>query len=544
MNILNANNMKILKQLWILGLISLAAISCDEDELLTEEPLDFLNSETILVDRGGFETAITGIHQAVRNEPNFYANHLGTDIATTGPPGTAAWRNYSNTLTPVDGAVRNIWNWAYEDVLPRANIIVEFAERPQAEWASDEEKNAIVAEARFFRAYILNLLANTYGGVPIVEEVAKGPKLDFVRSTRQEVLEFAAEDLRFASLWLPTEVAQEGRIVKAAADHLLAEVYISLGDYDNAIASATAVIGSGLYNLMTVRFGSVADEPGDPYSDMFKDGNQNRSSGNMEMIWAIQIEFETPGGVGNARGNDWVRRWGPRYWALRAPDGVQNILQEPFGRGTASVRPGNYVLFDIWNSDWHNDIRNSENNIRRRWFWNNPGSEFFGQEITDFSSVDSMLFFPAFRKIEGEALAGVSFGRTFTDIPKMRLAETYLLRAEAHFLNNSPDLAAADVNMVRDRANATPVSPGEVDLDYILDERARELIIEETRRRTLVRMGKLVERVRIYNIRQDTRESILGHHRWFPIPQSAIDSNLEAVLEQNIGYDNGTFVNE
>ncbi len=538
------NPIKVPRPLWMLGLTIMTAISCDEDDLLSEEPLDFLNSDVILVDRAGFETTITSIHQAVRDEPNFYSTHIGTDIATTGVPGAAQWRNYSATLTPVNGGVVNVWNWAYEDVLPRANIIIEFAERPEAAWASEEEKNAIVAEARFFRAYIFNLLANTFGGVPIVEEVAKGPKLDFVRSTRQQVLEFAAEDLRFASQWLPTEVALDGRIAKAAADHLLTEVYISLGNYDDAIASATAVIESGLYNLMTGRFGSVADEPGDPYSDMFRDGNQNRSAGNREMIWAIQVEFETPGGTGRARGNDWVRRWGPRYWALRAPDGVQNILQEPFGRGIATVRPNTYTLFDIWNGDWDNDIRNSENNIRRRWFWNNPESEFFGEEITDLTDIDTMIFFPAFRKIEGLALQGVNFGRTFTDIPKMRLAETYLLRAEAHFLKGSSDQAAADINVVRGRANATPVAPGEVDLDYILDERARELIIEETRRRTLVRMGKLVERVRIYNIREDTRESIEEHHRWYPIPQRAIDSNLEAVLEQNVGYDNGTFVNE
>ncbi len=118
----------------------------------------------------------------------------------------------------------------------------------------------------------------------------------------------------------------------------------------------------------------------------------------------------------------------------------------------------------------------------------------------------------------------------------MRLAETYLLRAEAHLLNGNAQNAADDINEVRSRANATPVTAVEVTLDYILDERARELTIEEPRRKTLARMGKLVERVRKYNMRQSTRESIQDYHQWFPIPQRAIDANQGAVLEQNPGY--------
>jgi len=90
--------------------------------------------------------------------------------------------------------------------------------------------------------------------------------------------------------------------------------------------------------------------------------------------------------------------------------------------------------------------------------------------------------------------------------------------------------------VVRSRANTSPVDPSEVDLDYILDERARELITEEPRRRTLVRMGKLVERVKMYSIRDLTKNSVQPHHRWWPIPQTAIDANLDAVLEQTPGY--------
>jgi hypothetical protein len=116
------------------------------------------------------------------------------------------------------------------------------------------------------------------------------------------------------------------------------------------------------------------------------------------------------------------------------------------------------------------------------------------------------------------------------------LAETYLLRAEAYMHKNDLVKAAADINKVRERAQAKPVAPAQVDLDYILDERARELITEEPRHRTLVRTGKLVERVRKYNMRADTRATIQDKHAFWPIPQTAIDANFSKKLDQNPGY--------
>jgi hypothetical protein len=100
--------------------------------------------------------------------------------------------------------------------------------------------------------------------------------------------------------------------------------------------------------------------------------------------------------------------------------------------------------------------------------------------------------------------------------------------------------AADDINEVRNRANATPCIVGEVTMDYILDERARELLIEEPRRKTLARTGTLVERVKRYNMRISTRETIQDYHQWFPIPQSAIDANKGTKFGQNYGYPDAT----
>ena len=88
--------------------------------------------------------------------------------------------------------------------------------------------------------------------------------------------------------------------------------------------------------------------------------------------------------------------------------------------------------------------------------------------------------------------------------------------------------------MVRGRVNAAPVAPANVDIDYILDERARELCWEEIRLLTLMRLGKLVERVRKYN--HVTQDNILDHQNLWPIPSGEIETNSEAELVQNPGY--------
>lgn len=116
----------------------------------------------------------------------------------------------------------------------------------------------------------------------------------------------------------------------------------------------------------------------------------------------------------------------------------------------------------------------------------------------------------------------------------MRLGETYLLLAEAQFRQGRNADAAASINMIRNRAHATPVQPGEVTLDYILDERARELTAEELRRLTLIRTNTLVSRVRKYNPKVAPTISDFNIH--LPIPQSEIDVNKDAVLTQNDGY--------
>ncbi len=420
----------------------------------------------------------------------------------------------------------------------------------------------------FFRGYTYNFLVNIYGGVPIVDARLTEPKFDFVRSSRLEVLNFIANDLEQAAELLPVEV-EDGRVSKAAAYHLLSEVYISLGletgevsYYDDAIEAATMVIDKqvGDYELMTSRFGPASSEPGDVFSDLHSWGQVNRSSGNKEVIFAWQLESFT---IGGGVGNNWPRYWAPEYDKIVSPNGFGNSAADSLLRGIGVNSPTNFVKYDMWDLDW-NDIRNSKYNIRRTFYYNNPAdTEYFGQPIKTARGTNGKLYivendgvtltnieldtlrqyYPWIRKIDGEAFEdNVASGRSSKDIIRMRLAETYLLRAEAYFRKGNLAEAAEDINVVRNRANAVLIVAEDVTEDFILDERARELLVEEPRLRTLIRMDRLVDRVRKYNSAPDTPggvssgNTIQGHNRVWPIPQHVIDANTQGEFEQNPGY--------
>mgnify|MGYP001181857314 FL=1 len=130
-------------------------------------------------------------------------------------------------------------------------------------------------------------------------------------------------------------------------------------------------------------------------------------------------------------------------------------------------------------------------------------------------------------------------GGTYADQYMFRLAETYLIRAEAYLGLNNTALAADDINVVRARSNAAPVAPANVDIDYILDERMRELGVEEKRLLTLTRLGKVFDRIKKCNPYYDGANggsAVQAHNNLIAIPQAQIERNRGAVLTQNPGY--------
>jgi starch-binding outer membrane protein, SusD/RagB family len=554
-----ATNMKTIKYFLLLFLLVFSA-SCNEEEWLNETPLDFYAPDNSFVTEADFTSAIARLYENVSvdlydlNGEVQRAMYYPTDIAVDAIDIAHDLNSYKDKLFPNRLEVQNLWSSMYGIVFD-ANVIIERIENEKVNIASETKKNALKAEAMFFRAFAYRVLGTVYGGVPIVLEEITSPKRDFVRASRDQVWAKCVEDLAFATQNLPeiTNVAADGRISKAVAWHLLSEIYLNQKNWDSAIDAATQVISNPNFQLMTQRFGKNKDQVGDPYSDLFKRDNQNRSSGNREGLWVNQYEYLVTGGGTSPA---WPRFLVPLYWQLKGPDNV-NLFTGPNtqfgGRGIGWYAPTPYMQQTVWQNDFKNDLRNAPYAIIRDIKANNPASPYFGRNIVEsgaiaqfpntlerwwnviFAKVGMVNEFPDEFVIDpATGLLNNSANNTFTDNYVFRLAETYLLRAEAYLGKGDKALAAADINAVRSRSKASAVAAVDVTLDYILDERARELCWEELRLLTLMRTEKLVERVRKYN--PVSKDFMLDHQNLWPIPAREIETNTEAKLEQNPGY--------
>lgn len=564
-------NLKINKII-LLVILATMGFSCGEN-YLKEVPLDQFSPENLLTNESGYDAAVIALYEGARQEHTIASNNfeymtVATDLTQWGRNDSRGNKDYSLLNSNLDATIV-YWDWAYKQMIVRANMVLENIDNQKLVIA-EEARGNIKGQALFFRAYTYNFLANIYGGVPIVDKRLTEPKFDFVRNTRVEVLSFVAKDLELATQLLPKEV-EDGRIPRAAAYHLLSEVYISLGMetkdasyYDKSVSAATKVISkdAGDYQLMTSRFGKASSKPGDVFSDVFADGQINKSEGNKEVMWAWQFESFTPGGSNTtSMANNSIRYWGPEYDKIKTPNGSANLACDSVGRGIGVNSPNNYVKYDIWKLD-SKDIRNSKYNIRRVFYFNNPADpKYLGKPIKTgrksgklyvmkddgtFTNIELdtlRQYYPYIRKIDGAAFNNdILSGNTAKDFSRMRVAETYLLRAEAYFRKGDLVSAATDINTIRSRAKAINIAAQDVTEDFILDERARELLVEEPRLRTLIRMGRLVDRVRKYNSAPSVAggvssgATIQDFNKFWPIPQKVIDSNTGAKFQQNPGY--------
>jgi starch-binding outer membrane protein, SusD/RagB family len=534
-------------------------------------PLDFFSPENSFKTMNNFESSLTDLYARVRSihfgqiSDSHFMMFLGTDIARNARMDNNRWGNYDIYCVPTNGIIEYWWDNWYK-IISNANTIINRLEGAEL---TDEQKKQVTAEAKFFRALSYRYLVHLYGGVPLITEEISAPKTDLVRASKEEVLNQIVSDLTEAVQNLPaiSNVA-DGKVSNLVASHYLAETYIALGKYTEAITAASLVIDDPATSLMTSRFGTKANvTPGDPFWDLFQVGNQNRKTGNTEALWVAQMEIDVPGGLletSSFNYNSLERYAGPvAYLTFKDPDGKEGSILKPQsdynsgGRGVSFMSNTNYFLYNIWESDWDTDSRNASHNIHRDYVYTSPASAYYGKSaVLPDGKLNSPTWksqnwrwYPYPTKIttagdhpdavfedKTKLILKASAGTTFRDMYILRLAETYLLRAEAHLAKGDKTSTAADINMVRARSNATPVAAGDVTIDYILDERARELVYEEDRRITLQRLGKLVERVRLYN--ELNGDEIKDHMGIWPIPFAEIEANKDAVLEQNPGYAN------
>lgn len=535
-----------MKKILSIAVVSVLMLSSCSN-FLDEELKSSLSPNNTYTSTHGFEVGVTGLYEYARSEWNTWGGEgnsfshgaatpyeilqIGTDLAVTGHNDGTLQIFDNLSYTPLTGLINSYWKFGY-GLVANANMILSYSEK-DIKWDNPTDKIGFQAEARFFRAYGYRYLVYLFGDVPYVDKVEDKFRTDFTRTPKAEVLAKMIEDLEFAVANLPEDPDKVvvGRLTKWAAEHLLSEVYLMAGMPDKAEKAALDVINSGKFSLMENRFGVNKDQPGDAFSDMFRENNQNRTSGNMETIWAMQLEYNVTGGGDESE--DWTKRaWVPKYWKI---DGFV-IADSLGGRGLAQLVPLNWWIFgkDFYDKD---DIRNSEYNIKRNWYCNDPESAKYGQkvEITEELMTAGQLC-PALTKFFYGVIdrgGDSGYGGNTKDRMKFRLAETYLLLAEARIQQNNFAGAAEAINVVRKRAHATPITADQATVDFLLDERIREMAGEELRRFTLCRLGKLKERTLKYNPRAQMEDK----HLLWPIPQDVINSNTGAEFPQNPGWE-------
>lgn len=594
--------MKKMKYLSISVLILLfSMVGCESDDLfLQEEPTTFYTVDNAFSTSAQVDQVLVALYSHIRDlwvNPSeqrwiFDFRGKGTDMYDV--PIIRRGNTFSDysTINPDHGTFYEVYTtWYY--VISRANLAIYAAELPQISWGSDAEKAYVLAQARFFRAFAYRNLAELFGGVPIVTDISTSPRYDFEPVTRVATYEFAIAELEAIENDLPVTTAVGGRLVRGAAQHNLSQLYLALGiqlqaegksaeaqaAYNKAVSNADKVINGGTYSLIKSRFGTRKNEqvavidiyksgtftPANKvdtiqmatnyYWDLFQEGNVNYQDGNTESIWTIQIDYAAFKIEDGKSKLNYSRTYGPVFRDI-AGKHLTGTLEDVGGRGISQANITMYARDMVYSGKWADDMRNSESVFRRRYKGNVPSSAYYLKllpwDVMYGANLDATTnlnyrseIYPVSCKIATDKYTGIADGQDrsnlFRDEYIIRLPETILLRAEAKQRLGDKAGAAADINLLRDRAKCSyKVTAADMDDKFatILDERARELIYEECRWNTLLRMGGTiaVERIREYAHWPETKATLTFDYNLWPIPNSVIDTNKDFKIEQNPGW--------
>ncbi|MDP4226953.1 MAG: RagB/SusD family nutrient uptake outer membrane protein [Bacteroidota bacterium] len=545
-------------------------MSCADEDFLKENPSTFYTVDNAFSTPSQVDQVLLSAYSQLRDiwtaasgaNWMFVFRGNGTDMYDV--PSirrSSTFNNYGN-INPDNDNFYNIYSTFYQ-LIGKANLAIYAAQLPNITWASATDKAYALAQARFFRAFAYRNLAELFGGVPIVTEVTTTPRYDFKRATRVETYQFAIDELLAIENDLPVTTSVGGRLVRGAAQHNLCELYLAMGTqlaaegknteaqaaFTQSIAYGNKVIDGGVFSLMTDRYGARKTETqGNVYWDLFQENNVNYQDGNRECIWAMQIDYKAyKAGDGNSK-LAYSRNYGPVF-----RDGssghLTGTLEDVGGRGIAIIIPTMYTRDSIYGSKWSTDMRNSDIVLRRIFNGNVKTDSYYGKpvpwSILYNNDVNRSLCYPVSCKIATDKYTGLADGENMSNLFRddyfIRLPETILLRAEAKQRSGDKPGAAADINLLRNRAQcAYQVTAADMDDNFnlILDERARELVYEECRWNTLLRMGGTiaVDRIKKYAYWPEAAATLTFNYNLWPIPQTVIDTNKDQKLEQNDGW--------
>lgn len=412
-----------------------------------------------------------------------------------------------------------------------ANDFLRILDERTPEGATTEELAELDyyrAEARFIRAYSYYHALDLFRNVPLLttitselpSQVQPQEVFDFIESELQELqtlLRAASGDANYYGR------ANQGAIYALLARlYLNAEVYTGTSRIADCITACQNLIGLNVYSIAT------------NYAELFMGDNHNRTD---EIIWSIVHDGE------------YSQTWGGTTTIVRG--GIGEAMQDDMKNGIPYLEEAavDYGVPNGWNG-WRTTsalvgkfpgaaTSADASSVDRRAIFFNDGQTL---EIDDIGDFRDGYAAPKFNNIEASTgVRAAGFDHVSTDFPIFRLGEIYLTLAEAE-LRQSGSVSSTTLGYLNDlrfRAygdNSGDVSASDVTLDWILDERARELYVEGVRRSDLIRFGQFTggEYLWPWKGGVDVGTTTSSHLNIFPIPSSELIANPNMV--QNDGY--------
>jgi len=598
------------------GFTILLPSGCSKD-FLKPDPQSFYEPSITFTSKEGLQAAITSCNRNLSyvwtgEGAPLLTDLLFSDVAidgTTDKSGPAQDLNAMITPTSNNNDVNTnkinfFWFEGYKGI-KYANTIVSNLDRVPG--LDTTLRNQMMGMAYFHRTFRYLWLIFDFGDVPFLTKEITSPRFDFRSTKREVILQKLVADMEFAVQHVPAQ-ADYGAITKGACQQLLIKCYLAAGEFDKAIAVANTLIGSSGYSLMTAPFGTFVNPMPAVHNitrnviwDLHRAPNKSIATNKETILNIISRED-----FANSRQSMFTMRNAIPFYSgtgnqlISTPSGKQGMsssysltkdkidLRKTYGRGIAKTRPTWYSSFTIWNdtSDLRHSVSTGNWMNMEDMVYNHPtllssGDAYYGKKLQKYNDAGKILVGDTIRTwydwphyklwIESPRSETVdNYDGGASDWYIYRLAETYLLRAEAYFWKGNLGAAAEDVNTIRRRAHCTRMyDASEMNMGVILDERARELYYEELRHMELSRISYIFaqthmpdefgktytvdelskssywfERITRYNNYYNKGvKTVYGvqftaspYHLLWPVPQSDIDANRNGRVNQNYGY--------
>ena len=490
----------------------------DTETFSVVSPEDFYRTEA------EFQAAVVPVYNqldALAEGQYWWDSQVSTDESIVPTRGqdwddNGAWRRlHQQEWTATDPAANNPWNDAYTGIA-RANTVLESLDNVETELESAE---TFRAELRALRAFFYYALMDLYGGVPIVTAAETDPDNPPSRATRAETFNFIETELNEAIPNLPEEWggSNEGRVTVWAARAILASMHLNAEVFTGEVTTGGLQRGEPMYEEAIEQADAIINSG---YFELADDFFQNFAIDNYlspEIIFAAQQVAEGGPSFGYGFKTLHYNQW---------PQGCCNGL---------ATLPGSYDTF-------------SEDDLRRNMFLDGQAMNFYTGEPAEDRQGNPLVFTKevpltgaseaaGFRPLKWPVDPSDPSGGQQNDYAFFRLAEIYMIKAEALYRLGREGEALELVNQVRERAFDPPQPLTMADVqaqggleEVLLAERTREFHSEAKRRQDLIRFGRFTDGT------WEHKDASEPFRILFPIPQAQIDANVNLRGSQNPGY--------